>query len=318
MEYSTSRERIVKALKHEEPDRIPIDFGGSTVTLIHEHAHKALANYLKISNPGNDFQSIVTQAVYVDKRIKERFKSDVEIITPGKLDKWNLEIDANTGKWKDEWGNIYKKPEGVMYYEWDYNPLSKIDNIEELKKYEIPDPCDQGRYRDLKVKIEKIYKNTDRALFFQHAFGILEQYLTLRGLENALIDLVANQKFTEYLVDKLTEWLQTYYETALKLIGKYIQVVKMNDDLGFKDGPLMSPEIYRKIFKPRHKKIVEIIKKYTDAKIFIHSDGSIYDFLPDFVEIGIDIINPVEITAKNMDGEILKKEFGKDFSLGGG
>ncbi len=104
----------------------------------------------------------------------------------------------------------------------------------------------------------------------------------------------------------------------LDLVGDYVQVIKMDDDLGFKNGPLFSPELYRKIYKPRHKKIIELIKSKTDAKIFIHSDGSIVDFIPDFIDLGIDIINPVEVTAKNMDSSFLKKEFGKDISFWGG
>jgi uroporphyrinogen decarboxylase len=132
------------------------------------------------------------------------------------------------------------------------------------------------------------------------------------------MDLAMNVRFAEYLADKLLEWLLCYYDIILDLVGEYVQVVKMDDDLGFRSGPLMSPEIYRKIYKPRHKKVTDFIRSKTDAKIFIHSDGSIYDFIPDFIDLGIDIINPVEVTAVNMESQKLKKEFGKKISFWGG
>jgi len=313
-----SRERLVKALNHEEPDRVPIDFGGVSVSLIHKNAHNNLANYLKINNPGEIIHNLMTMCVYVDERIKERFNSDIVLIQPGKPDSWELEIDKNTGKWVDDWGVVYKKPAGVMFYEWDYQPLQDANEIDDIKKYKWPDPKDPGRYRGIREKVVNIYGNTGKAMLVNDAYGIWEQAMTLRGLENALMDLAANKKFAEYLAERLLEWLLEYYDKMLNIVGNYVQVVKMDDDLGFKNGPLMSLDTYRKIYKPRHKKIVDFIKSKTDAKIFIHSDGSIYDFLPDFIEIGIDIINPVEVTARNMDSKILKKEFGKDLSFWGG
>jgi len=145
-----------------------------------------------------------------------------------------------------------------------------------------------------------------------------EQYFVLRGIEQALMDLVVDQKYVEYVFDILCDWLLEFYSRALEQVGKYVQIVKINDDLGFKTGPMFNPEIYRKLIKPRHKKIVELIKSRTDARVYIHSDGSIVEYLPDFIEIGIDIINPVEIDAKGMDPENLKKKFGRDLTFWGG
>lgn len=182
----------------------------------------------------------------------------------------------------------------------------------------MPDPEDPGRYRGIKEKVIEIFNNTKKAMLVNSAFGIWEQIMTIRGLQNSLLDLAANLKFTEYLADRLLEWLLRYYDLMLGLVGDYIQVVKMDDDLGFNSGPLMSPQIYRKVFKQRHKKVVDFIRGKTDAKILIHSDGNIHDFIPDFIEMGIDIINPVEVTATHMESKILKKEFGKDISFWGG
>jgi len=313
-----SRERLNKALEHKETDRVPIDFGGASVSLIHQASHDRLARFLNIENLQDKIHNLMTMCVYVDDRIKKRFGSDVELIQQGKPDSWNLEIDKMTKKWTDDWGCEYKKPEGVMYYEWDHQPLVSAETIKDIDNFNWPDPRDPGRYRGIKEKVVDIFKNTDKAILVNSAYGIWEQTFSLRSIDRALMDLAANQKFAKYLAERLFEWLLEYYDLMLSPIGKYVHIVKMDDDLGFRNGPIMSPDIYRSIYKPIHKKIVEFIKSRTDAKIFIHSDGSIYDFIPDFIDIGIDVINPVEVTARNMGSKLLKKEFGQDISFWGG
>ena len=313
-----SRERVITALEHRQADRIPIDLGGVSVSLLHKNSHRALAKYLGICDPAEKIHNLMTMCVYTDDRIKDRFKADIELIQPGKPDEWELIIDKGTGKWTDDWGVVYKKPPGVMFYEWDRQPLQNASDISDIEKYKMPDVEDPGRYRGIKEKVVDIYKNTGKAMLVNSAYGIWEQQMTIRGLQNSLMDLAGNIKFAEHLAEKLLDWLLRYYDIMLELVGDYVQVVKMDDDLGFKSGPLMSPEIYRKIYKPRHKKVVDFIRSKTNAKIFIHSDGSIYDFIPDFIELGIDVINPVEVTAVNMDSARLKKEFGKYISFWGG
>ena len=318
MKELSSRERIIKTLNHQEPDRVPIDIGGCSANLIHENAYKNLVEYLKIKNPEIKIQSLMIGAVYIDNRISNRLRSDVTGIHPGKTDNWKLELDTTNDSWNDEWGIHYKRHKSTMNYEWESHPLESINNIIDLKNYKWPDPRDPGRYRNLRDKAKDIFENSDKAIIVQQAFGIWEHYYSLRGYENAFIDLATNKKFVKYLTEKLTEWLIIYYENILNLVGSYVQIVKINDDLGSTNGPLISLKTYREIFKPGHEKIIKAIKKKTKAKILIHSDGSIYEFLPDFIEIGIDIVNPVEITAKDMKPSILKKEFGEDISFWGG
>ena len=307
----------MRALNHQEPDRIPVDFGGSSNSLIHIQAHQKLLNHLGL--PGSDacLQSMMTQAVIPDSRPQKMFGTDVVLIDPGKPDTWQLQIDPVTAQWTDEWGNRYQMPPGGFYYDWSDYPL-KEGSLEELDRYPWPDPRDPGRYRGMKERVQDIYDNTDKAILVNNPFGIWEQAIALRGMENALADLAINVAYAEALADRLLEWQKVYWEEVLGRIGKYIQVVKVNDDLGWKDGPLMSPRIYRRVYKPRHKALVAFIRERTDAKIYIHSDGDIYPFLPDFHEIGIDILNPVEVTARDMDSARLKAEYGDKFSFWGG
>ncbi len=249
-----SRERLIKVLNHKEPDRIPIDLGGVSVSLIHQNSHKALAEYLGITEPQDKIHNLMTMCVYVDERIKKRFHADIELLQQGKPDSWDLDIDPATGKWKDDWGVVYKKPHGVMYYEWDFQPLQDAEEISDIDKYKFPDVEDPGRYRGIRDRALELYSNTGKALLINSAYGIWEQAMTIRGLQNCLLDLAANARVAEYLADKLLEWLLRYYDIMLGLVGEFVQVVKMDDDLGFRSGPLMSPDIYRKIYKPRHKK----------------------------------------------------------------
>jgi len=122
----------------------------------------------------------------------------------------------------------------------------------------------------------------------------------------------------ELVADRVVEWLEPWWTEYMKAIGDLVQVVQMGDDLGGQDGPLFSPELYRKYFKPREARLIRIVRKYSKAKIYFHSCGAIREYIPDLIEIGVDAINPVQIQARNMDSAGLKKDFGRDLSFWGG
>ncbi|MCB0059690.1 MAG: hypothetical protein KDE45_21775, partial [Caldilineaceae bacterium] len=119
-------------------------------------------------------------------------------------------------------------------------------------------------------------------------------------------------------MDTIIDLKLAYWEVALPLVGDYADVVQEADDLAGQFGLLINPETYRKIIKPRHKKIMDFIKARTDAKIFFHSCGAIREIIPDMIEIGIDIINPVQVSAVGMESSALKRDFGKDMTFWGG
>ncbi|MCC7353823.1 MAG: hypothetical protein IT330_08715 [Anaerolineae bacterium] len=316
----SSRERVQRALSHQEADRIPLDFGGSSTSIIHVAAHRELARYLGIDDPEERLQSLMTQVVYPDPRLRARVGSDVLLIHPGKADAWTPQIeqyDDGHSEYTDEWGVRYTMPPGGYYYDWKDHPL-KEGTLAELDRFRWPDPRDPGRYRGLKERAQELYATTDKALLINNPFGIWEQEWALRGFEKAFADLLINTAYAEALADRLLAWQTVYWEEVLGRIGPYVQVVKLNDDLGFKNGPLMSPRSYRQVYKPRHKALIAAVRERTDAKIFLHSDGDIYPFLPDFREIGFDILNPVEVTARDMDSAKLKAEYGDDFVFWGG
>jgi uroporphyrinogen decarboxylase len=313
-----SRTRVMTSLDHKEPDRVPIDFGGLT-TSIQVDGYKKLLDYLDIEVSeiiiADQFQNIV----YPDQRLLDMFHTDVLGVYTNAGTGWELKIDPATDSWVDEWGFTYRRPPGGYWYDIVGNPL-KEGTLEELKKYKWPDPDDPNRVKGLKEKVKDLYKNTDKAIIkWAGKGGIFEQATWLRGIENLFMDMAFNLKYIDILSEKILEYDLAWWNNILEAVKGYVQVVQIGDDLGSMDGPLFSPEIYRKIYKPRHKKLIESIKdKAPGVKVYLHSCGSIYEYIPDIIEIGVDIINPVQISARNMGSEKLKKEFGSDIAFWGG
>ena len=131
------------------------------------------------------------------------------------------------------------------------------------------------------------------------------------------MDMIANPKLTTAIMDKMLEFYISFWGEMLPIVGPYVQVIKLGDDLGMQSGPLISPDLFRSMIKPRERELIAFIKKRTDAKIFFHSCGSIYEFIPDLIEIGVDVLNPIQVSAKDMDTKRLKQEFGDRLAFWG-
>jgi len=140
----------------------------------------------------------------------------------------------------------------------------------------------------------------------------------LRGLANFMIDMYTDKKRTAYLLDALVEDNLVKLEKIIEGVGDYVELLQFGDDLGGQDGPFMSPDIYKEIFQPRHKKMWDFVHDNSDCKVFLHSCGSIYKLLPGLIDAGLDVLNPVQTTSRDMELERLKSEFGKDIIFWGG
>jgi len=206
---------------------------------------------------------------------------------------------------------------GGRYYDICENPL-KGATVKDLENYPWPDPADPGFTEGIEEKAKYLYENTDYAIVGD--FNFASQYENawyMRGFADFYMDMVANPDFVDMLLEKMCESHIKFLDKVLSATGKYIHIVMQGDDLTGQDGPLMSPTFYRTFIKPRQRRIFEFIKKKTKAKIFYHCCGSVYQFIPDLIEIGVDILNPVQVSAKNMDTKRLKKEFGDQISFWG-
>jgi uroporphyrinogen decarboxylase len=225
---------------------------------------------------------------------------------------------AATGLWIDAWGIGRRQVHyaGGYYWELAHHPLAEA-NIEDLERYPWPDPLDPGLTAGLAAEAQALYEGTDYAIMADGGFkNIWELGYMLRGLEQMLVDLVLNPRFVSTLMDKLLEINLAATGRFLDAVGPYIQVFRAADDLAGQQGPLMSPQTYRSLLKPAYKKYFELVKSKTEAKVFYHSCGNITALLDDLIEVGVDIVNPVQVSAMG-DTAALKARFGKKLAFWG-
>ncbi|HEM62653.1 MAG TPA: uroporphyrinogen-III decarboxylase, partial [Chloroflexi bacterium] len=213
---------------------------------------------------------------------------------------------------------VYQRPPGGYWYDLAGHPL-KEGTMEELEGFQFPNPRDPARVHGLAEEARRLLEETDKAVMIHAPIGgVYEQSYWLRGIETLYRDMGGNRKYVEALAERVLEWLLEFWDLVLEEVGPYVHVVELSDDLGGQYGPLFSPKLYREVYKPRHRPLTELIHSKTEAKIFLHCCGSIRWALPDLIEVGIDIINPVQVSAREMETDRLKREFGRDIVFWGG
>jgi uroporphyrinogen decarboxylase len=320
----TSRARVEAAIHHREPDRIPFDLGGTILTGINVNTYRRLRAHLGLPEVEVAIEDRFQQLARVDEDVKERLRVDVWGINPGKALSKSREPWSEDGydKVLDEWGIEWWKPqEGGLYYDMRRHPMAHLSTREELRAFPFPDPLDPGRYRGMAERAHHLMNQRQAGYVLgRSAAGIFEIALWLRGFENFFCDMVMNQPFAEALLDAICELKMQYWTRALERVGRNVMIVSEADDLASQNQLLVKPELYRKLLKPRHTRLFSFIKKQAQVpvKIFYHSCGALQPLIPDLIEAGIDILNPVQVSAKGMDTRELKRQFGKDLTFHGG
>ncbi len=309
------RERVMRALQHEESDRVPIDIG-SAVTSIHVEAYMRLKKYLGLGQTPPQILDAMQQVVEVEEPVLRRFKVDIRYIRLRAQRDW---MKLPNGNFVDEWGIKYTKPVSSQYYDMYEHPLAKA-MVEDLDRYEWPDPTHSRRLKGLKEEARRLHEDTDYAVvlggFSECLFGLPSW---LRGHAQFYMDLISDSQFVSSLLDRLLDYEIKLAKHVLGQIGSFVDIVRVADDLGTEKGPIISPDLYRKMIKPRQEKLYKVIKENSEAKLLLHSCGSVYKLIPDFIEIGVDALNPVQVAAKDMeDTAKLKREFGDRITFWGG
>lgn len=230
----------------------------------------------------------------------------------------NAEIPVGDDGYRDQWGIVRRKPPGCLYYDQVQPPLGGQIAIHDIVHYPWPDPYDPGYTRGLRDRLLAYRQHTDYAIVLRLHVPFVQTAQLLRGFEDWFLDLTMNQRLAAALFDAIVERTSALAEEILKVGGDLAEVVAFSDDLGFQNGPMFSPALYRQLFKPRHKKYLDSVRKHTKAFILFHSCRSVYQLLNDFIELGVVAINPVQVTAKDMDSAILGPEFGTRLSFWGG
>lgn len=316
-----SRERVIAALQHQKPDRVPIDLGSTVVSSIAISTYEALRRHLGLAATPVRVLEFVQQIAVVDEDVMERFGVDVIPVfanpssTPAVVHKG----PDGTMSFRDDFGAVLRQPPGCHYYDWQEFPLSE-PSVEALAAMPWPDPSDPAYYAGLKGAVQALRSRTDKALFGMAPCGhdLFNQLFRVRGMENGLMDLLAERDFAEAFLDRLCDTICTAQRRFLTEVGPWLDVHFAADDLAGQNGPLIGPDLYRQLVKPRQARILSTIRNHTSAKIFYHTCGAVTPFLDDLVEIGVDIINPVQVSAAGMDTSALKKRYGSRLSFWGG
>ncbi len=316
------RDRVLAALNHQESDRIPIDLGATIVSSITKPAYIALKQYLGLPSEPIQMLDYVQQLPYLDESLLRRLGVDFRLVQLPAATAPGLEIfeEGDYYAFRDRWGSKLHMPKtGGLYFDWVDFPIRE-PAMAALDAYRWPEPDPPELIDRLAEQARLLYETTDYALVGSAVIGggIFEQPARTMGLPNFLIALVSEPEFADRLMDRITDIYIDSCDRYLEKVGRYLQVFTYWDDVAGQDGWLIRPEIYRQRIKPRQRRLVEAIKKKTPAKLFYHGCGATRDLIPDLIDLGFDILNPVQVSAKGMDTHALKRDFGRDIVFWGG
>jgi len=315
MDTMTHRERVMRALSHQEPDRVPLDLGATRSTSIVVQAYERLNAHLGSSEPPRIFSTWLNIA-HPSEAMLARFEIDTRSLSQGAPDN-GQDVLLPNDSYRDEWGVVRSRPAGSLYYDLTGPPLAGEVSEADLQAFRWPDPHDPGRTRGLAEAARRLHRETDYAVVLNMPGGIVHQAQFLRGFEDWFTDLVANQPFCQALMERLADlWIEMARD-EFDAVGDHVDICFYGDDMAFQDGPMMSMDLYRKMIKPHHARLFSYIRSRTSAKIVYHTCGSVVHLIPDLIGMGVNALNPVQTSAKGMDTQRLKREFGKDLCFWG-
>ncbi len=322
IETMTSRERVVKALNHEEPDRVPIDLGGFQ-TGIHRNAYRALIEHLGLREEIRTLDPVQQLAVPSETVLK-KFHVDLRYVTahgPAGF-AGDIVLNRREGRlWhdlRDEFGVVWSMPDDQMLYmDISHHPLANA-TIKDIERYPFPDGADPSRFTGVREKALAMKQQTSFALSSGICGVSYEICWYMRGMERWFMDMMENRPFCEALIDRTARYWVDWMNGFLGEAGDVLDIIMIGDDLTGQDGPLFSPAFYREVVRSRQQRIVDTIKNQTKAKIWYHTCGDCSEFISDFIDMGIDILNPVQIGTRGMDPRTLKRKYGKNLVFWGG
>ncbi|HTZ53160.1 MAG TPA: uroporphyrinogen decarboxylase family protein [Spirochaetia bacterium] len=309
----TSRERVRTALRHEEPDRVPVDNNGF-VSSIHEAAYRNLLEHLGRTEAISILDP-VQRIVLASEEVMCALGVDTRYIYPNAPSSWRYQENPD-GTWKDEWGTTFRR---LDLYADPVGPVLRDKDLAAIKRYRPPDPVHSSRFAGVRDHARRLYETTDWALAAGPIFCIDYVRWVLRGLEQSIADLYENPPIAEYLLDEIVDWMSAHGGALLDEIGDLVDVFWVGDDWGAQQCPFYSPEMFRRVFKPRVKKLISSLKRHTKARCAYHCCGSVYWAMEDLLECGVDILHPLQPSAAgNGDSPKIKRDFGKRLSFHGG
>jgi uroporphyrinogen decarboxylase len=312
-----SRERVLRTLNHEEPDRVPFNLN-LTADIYHR-----LRERLKLPSEPNKEMDLGT-GVSASLDLVEAMQLDFCYLKLGASEKWKPPTRSD-GVIVDEWGVGYRKimRPGGFYYEMVEHPLAGA-TLTDIKSYCWPDPKDPGRIAGLRDKATFIRKETDKAIMAKFTTPIWEQAWYLCGLEQWMMDLITNPERACAILDQVCRVAMGLAEAGLEAVGDQVDILRLSgDDLGTQTGPMISPKMYEKFVQPRFERLwgyakSKLIQKNPAGKLMLHSCGNIRPFVPSWIKMGLDVLDPIQPRAAGMEPGRLKDDFGKQLVFHGG
>jgi uroporphyrinogen decarboxylase len=337
-----NRDRVLSALRHQEPDRIPIDFGGTVDSTISALSYQPLRKALGLPPTITRVQDIYQYTAVIEDDVREALGADTAPVLdlPAEwrggtlLDGTEAQFPARFQPQRQPDGSqvvfdaagtvVLKMPARGYYFDPVHSPLAgatsarDIDRcLDQIESYDRPDHLDSG-YEELARVARTLREQTGYLLVGFFGGHIFQAAQSLRGWDTFLMDLLINRPFAEALLERLCEANLRRFDHFARTVGRYVDVVHFEDDLGMQDRPLLRPELYRQVVKPHHSRLFRFARANCSARLLLHTDGAVAPLIPDLIEMGLDALNPVQVSAEGMDPATLKREFGREIAFWGG
>ena len=318
--------RVEAALAHREADRIPLDVGGTRVSGIHVTAYKRYRAYLGLPESRAQLQIRYLQLPRVEEDFRSLLGVDLESVDPRTAVHESAVIPAGNGGacYVDMWGCEWYMPEGGSYFDVRRFPLAAAESTADIETYAWPSGNDPGMLEHLTEHADDSWNNHLRTVVLGRTCpGIFEMCSILCGYQKAMMDLAGNPVISEAIMEQVLEHKIAFYRAAIPRIlaaGVEHFIVSESDDLGSQSGLLISPQMYRQLVKPRHTRLFETIREASGGRavVELHCCGAVRELVPDFIESGVRMLNPVQVSAAGMDTRELKKQFGEAIVFHGG
>jgi uroporphyrinogen decarboxylase len=311
-----SRQRVLTALNHQEPDRVPIFLGASNTIGLQIEVYRAVKERLGIEAEDQYlYQWPELGTARLDESTLQALGSDVR----GVRDRYPTEVVLRNAArepgtpFVDNWGIGQVEVEPGVWFPG-VHPLKDAVSIGELEDYDWPTGVESGRFDHVGERCARLTEEGEYAVMgAPWLLFPFERAVHMQGMETFLLNLAVRPEFAEHLLIKCAETCQRIMDGFLEAADGCLDIIKIGDDLGTSQSLLISPDMYREILKPIHADYIAFIKERTDARVFFHSDGDIFPLIPDLIEIGVEILNPVQTSAGKMaDLERLKDKYGQD------
>ena len=335
------RERVMTTLRHQEPDRVPLDFGGTVDSTISAISYQALRQELGLGPSTTRVLDAYQQTAVIEEDVRAAVDVDTAPVFY-ECDEWRQGVLGNgaaaelPAKFHAQMASdgaqvvvneagmaTARMPAGGYFFDPIHAPLAEatcVSDIEKCRKdienFDKPDFLDKS-YVDTASKARDLRADTDYALVGFFGAHILQACQILRGWDTFLVDLLDNRVFAETLMDRLHEANMKRFADYVDTVAEHVDIILVEEDLGMQDRPLMRPEVYRELLKPRQMEFIQLVKAQSNAVVLLHTDGAVASMIPDFIEMGVDVLNPIQVSATGMDPKELKREFGDDIAFWG-